>query len=287
MPNWKIAAVQMDARLADKTHNLAAVRSSLERCAVEHARLVVFPECILTGYGFGSKEEAWPHAEPIPGPSTQTLAADCKRLGLWAVVGTLEQGEKGRLFNAAVLVGPDGHLATYRKVHLPCLGVDRFTTPGDRPFAVHDLGGLRLGMNICYDGSFPEAARVLTLLGADLVVLPTNWPDAARKTVQYLVQARAFENAIYYAAVNRVGTEAGFHFIGHSRIVAPNGDLLAISEDDREAVLFAEIEPERARQKRVINIPKLYEVDRVGDRRPDLYGPLVEHFPGAPKRGTS
>ena len=93
----------------------------------------------------------------MPGPTTDLLAADCARLGVWAVVGLLERAGD-RLFNACVLVGPSGVTATYRKIHLPCLGVDRFTTPGDRPFAVHDLGGLRLGMSICYDGSFPETS---------------------------------------------------------------------------------------------------------------------------------
>src|SRR5262249_5376315 len=149
-----------------------------------------------------------------------------------------------RLFNACALVGPTGLVASYRKVHLPLLGVDRFATPGDRPFAVHDLGGLRVGMTICYDGSFPEASRVLTLLGADVVLLPTNWPPAARRTVQYLVQARALENHIYYAAVNRVGEERGFRFIGQSRIVDCNGDLLAAGGEGEE-MLYAELDPER------------------------------------------
>src|SRR6202030_44525 len=108
---------------------------------------------------------------------------------------------------------------TYRKAHRPFLGVDRFTAPGDRPFAVHDLGGLRVGIHICYDGSFPESARVLTLLGADLVVLPTNWPPGAAGTAKYLVPARALENQVFYAAVNRVGTERGFAFIGRTRII--------------------------------------------------------------------
>src|SRR5207302_9362026 len=149
--------------------------------------------------------------------------------------GLLERDEKGhKLYNACALVGPEGPASSYRKIHLPCLGVDRFVTPGDRPFAVHDLGGLRVGITICYDGSFPESARVLTLLGADLVVLPTNWPTGARSTVKYLVQARALENHIYYAAINRVGEERGFHFIGMSRIVDCEGELLAASLGDGE-----------------------------------------------------
>lgn len=275
MADWRIAAVQMDCRFADKRHNLEAIRSRLSEAARQGARLVVFPECALTGYAFDSKDAARPHAEPLPGPSTAVLLDDCRQLGTWAVVGLLEQ-DGDRLFNAAVLLGPAGQLASYRKVHLPCLGVDRFTAPGDRPFAVHDLGGLRLGMNICYDGSFPEAARVLALLGADLVVLPTNWPDGARRTAEYLVSARALENGIYYAAVNRVGSEGGFHFIGRSCIADCNGDPLAASVGDAEEILYADLNPERARRKRVVHIPGCYEVDRVGDRRPEMYGPLCE-----------
>jgi predicted amidohydrolase len=272
---WKIAAVQMDCRLGDCPHNLQRIRTELRQAAGEGARLVVFPECALGGYGFDSKEEAWPHAEPVPGPSTETLADDCRRLGAWAVVGMLERDEAtGRLYNTAALIGPAGVTATYRKIHLPCLGVDRFTAPGDRPFAVHDLGGLRVGINICYDGSFPESSRVLALLGADLIVLPTNWPPAARRNPQFVVQTRALENHVYYAAVNRVGEEAGFRFIGLSRIVDCNGDLLAGSDGDREEVLFAEIDPERARQKRIVNVPGKYEINRVGDRRPEMYGRL-------------
>jgi predicted amidohydrolase len=276
MAEWKIAAVQMDCRLADKEHNLRAVRARLAEAAGRGARLVVFPECILTGYCFESKEEASPYAELIPGPSTEALTADCRRLGVWAVVGLLERGAESRLFNACVLVGPAGQVEVYRKVHLPCLGVDRFTTPGDRSFAVHDLGGLRVGMTICYDGSFPEASRVLTLLGADLVVLPTNWPEAARKTAQYITPARALENHIYYAAVNRVGEERGFRFIGQSRLVQYSGDLLAVCDHDREEILYAEIDSAKARQKRIVHIPGCYEVDRIGDRRPEMYGALCK-----------
>src|SRR5262245_48693944 len=106
MPEWTIAAVQMDCRLADTRHNLGAVRARLAEAAAGGARLVVFPECALTGYSFEGLAEALPHAEPVPGPSTETLLADCRRLGVWAVVGLLERGGKGELFNACVLLGP-------------------------------------------------------------------------------------------------------------------------------------------------------------------------------------
>ncbi len=283
---WKIAAVQMDCRLGDKRRNLETIRARLREAAGSGARLVIFPECALTGYCFESKEEAWPHGESVPGPSTDAVAADCRALGVWAIFGMLERSaQDGGLFNACALVGPRGEPNSYRKIHLPFLGVDRFTTPGDKPFAVHDLDGLRVGMTICYDGGFPESARVLTLLGADLVVLPTNWPTGARTTVRYLVQARALENHIYYAAVNRVGEERGFQFIGQSRIVNCDGDLLAASEGESEETLYAELDPERARHKQIVKIPGKYELNRLADRRPEMYGPLCAPLPSQKTRG--
>src|SRR5258708_2343764 len=275
MATWRIAAVQMDCRLGDKSRNLTVIRDQLRLAAQRGARLAIFPECALTGYGFGSREEALPLAEPLPGPSTDAVAAECRALDVWAVFGLLERGGAGELFNACALVGPQGFVAGYRKIHLPFLGVDRFTTPGDRAFAVHDLGGPRVGINICYDSSFPESARVLMLLGADLVVLPTNWPPGAASTVCCLVQARALENHIYYAAVNRVGEERGFRFIGQSRVVGCDGGLLATAGEYDAEIIVADIDPAVARNKRLVKIPGKYELYRVADRRPAIYGPLT------------
>jgi len=270
----------MDCRLGDKGHNLATIRERLRVAANAGAHLVAFPECALTGYCLETVDEIRPLAEPLIGPSIGALAEDCRALGVWAVVGFLEQGgTSSQCFNAAVLVGPDGIVASYRKIHLPCLGVDRFATPGDRPFEVHDLGGLRVGINICYDGSFPEASRILTLLGADLIVLPTNWPTGARGTVRHLVQARALENHVYYMAVNRTGQERGFQFIGQSRIVNFDGELLAFSEGNADEILYADLDPQAAREKQVVNIPGKYEINRVADRRPEMYGVLCSQMP--------
>lgn len=275
MSLWKIAAVQTNPRLGDKAGNLTVIRARLEEAARLGARLVVFPECALTGYCFDSKDEAWPHGETIPGPSTSLLAEDCRRLGVWAALGMLEQRPAdGALFNACALVSPQGEIRSYRKIHLPFLGVDRFTTPGDRPFEVHDLGGLRLGILICYDGGFPESARCLMLQGADLVILPTNYPTGALSTLRILVPARALENWIYLAVVNRTGEERGFRFIGQSRIVDVTGEIMATATEQGEEIVLAEVDPERARRKRIVHIPGKYELDRVKDRRPGMYGPI-------------
>lgn len=274
MPDWNIAAVQFDCKLADKLANLRSMRVRLREAAEQGCRLIVFPECALAGYGFASRDEAIPHAESIPGPTTDLFVKDCRELNVYCVVGMLEYAEE-RLYNACALIGPSGLVGSYRKIHLPCLGVDRFVTPGDRPFAVHDIEGLRVGMNICYDGSFPEAARVLALLGADLIVLPTNWPEGARLAGSMLAPARALENHVYYLAANRVGEEAGFRFIGRSLIVDYRGEELATGAQDRDDIVQAVIDPIQARDKRVVILPGLYEVDRVGHRRPEMYAPLL------------
>ncbi len=288
-----IAVAQIDIALADRERNLARMIAVLEETAAKGAKLTVFPEAALAGYCYDSLDEARPQAEPIPGPSTRRLAEVCERLGVFVVYGLLEaearqeprpptvDGE--RLFNATALVGPQGVVGSYRKIHLPFLGMDRFTTPGDRPFAVHEAAGMRIGMNICYDGGFPEPARVLTLLGADLIVLPTNWPPGAQCMAGCAVNTRAMENNVYYAACDRVGDERGFHFIGLSKICDPTGRLLAEAAHDREEILYAEIDVEKARRKKIIRVPKLHEIDRIRDRRPEMYGPITQpkHQPEA------
>lgn len=277
----KIAGVQLDIALAEPSRNLDRMVEKLRETTGAGARLTVFPECAVPGYCFSSLEEARDFAEPILGPSTERMVAACKETGGYSVFGMLE-ADGPRVFNAAVLVGPEGVLGAYRKVHLPYLGVDMFTTAGDRPFAVHEAAGLRIGMNICYDAAFPEAARSLAILGADLIVLPTNWPPGAECTACSVISARALENGVYYIAVNRVGEERGFRFIGRSSICDTNGETLAVSQSTDEEVLYAEIDPERARNKHIIRVPGKHEIDRLADRRPEMYGELVK--PHALKR---
>ncbi len=270
-----VAGVQMDVRIGDVEANLAAIEQGFRDAAAQGARLVVFPECAVTGYCFDSLEEAWPWAQTLPGPLTERLGSLCRALDVWCVVGTLE-AEGTTLFNTAVLVGPGGLAGRYRKTHLPGLGVDRFVTPGDSPGEVLTCcDGLRIAMNICYDGSFPEPARCLALAGADLVVLPTNWPPGATTFARYLVNARALENNIYYLAVNRVGQERGFDFIGLSRLADTNGNDLAVLDHTQPGIVLGTIDPGIARNKHLIRVPGKHEIHRFRDRRPDLYGPIV------------
>lgn len=270
----KIAGVQMDVALGDPESNLSRLESALDETARQNAQITVFPECVVTGYCFESLEEAKPFAEPIPGPSVERLAAKCRELDVFAVFGMLEM-EGDDMFNACVLVGPDGLVGSYRKIHLPCLGIDQFTTSGDRPFEVLRAGEARIGMNICYDGSFPESSRIMALDGADLIALPTNWPPGADTFAKYAPNTRAMENNIYYIAVNRVGTERGFRFIGYSKILDTDGNPIDEATHERETILYGEIELERARTKRLVRVPGKHQIDRFADRRPEMYSRIV------------
>ncbi len=275
----KIAAVQIDIELGQVERNVARLSSSLRETARNGAALTIFPECALTGYCFPSLDDAKKYAQRVPGPATLELVAVCQELGVHAVFGTVEldgEGDASRVFNTAVLIGPSGIVGTYRKVHLPYLGVDKFATFGDRPFAVQAAGDVRVGLNICYDAAFPEAARSLTILGADLIALPTNWPPGAECVAGHVLNTRAMENAVYFAACNRVGTEAGFRFIGRSRICGPDGSTLATSNGDSEEILYADIDPALARMKRVVRKIGEHAIDRLADRRPEMYGLLTE-----------
>ena len=271
----KIAGVQMDVALGNVSANLEKMAAYLRQTSKAGAALTVFPECAATGYCFDRLSEVRKIAQPVPGPSTEALTRACKANNSYCVFGTLEsEGED--VFNAAVLLGPDGVIGTYRKVHLPFLGVDMFTTPGNRPFAVHIAGELRVGMNICYDASFPEAARSLALLGADVIVLPTNWPPGSECTAACCINARALENGVFYLAVNRVGTERGFTFIGQSRACDPVGNTIAMALGTNEEILYAEVDVARARNKHYVRVPGKHEIDRFADRRPEMYTLLTK-----------
>lgn len=271
----RVAGAQMDPRLGDVAHNLSRCLK-LMRTAVEGgAQLVVFPEAALSGYVFRSLEEAAPVAEPIPGPSTEAIAEACRRLQAFVVVGLLEkEGEK--YYNVSALIGPEGLIGKYRKLHLPYLGVDRFVCPGDLAPQVHETRLGRIGLSICYDLDFPEYPRVLALMGAQLLVTITNWPDDIEFVPDYVVQTRARENLVNHIAVNRAGEERGVRFIGRSKIVDPTGAALVEGKHFAEDLIFADLDPSAADQKHRVMIPGELEVDMLKDRRPEFYGLVAE-----------
>ena len=268
-----VAAAQIEPKLAEPERNLEACLARLEEAAAAGAELLVLPECAIPGYMFESAEEALPLAEEVPGPSSEVLERESRRLGMHVVCGLLER-DGDTLRNAAVLVGPDGLVGTYRKTHLPFLGVDRFVFPGDE-LTVYDTPLGRIGVEICYDLRFPEVTRTLALRGADIVAHPTNFPIAAKLQTELITVARAAENRIYLLTANRVGKERLGEFCGWSQIVDPYGTRLAEAGETEEALLVADVDVEKARDKDYV-IPGEYELYLFGHRRPELYGAIVE-----------
>ena len=270
----KVAAVQMDVKIFAKDLNLARVVAKLEEAVRAGAKIVVFPECALTGYCFTSRDEALPLAETVPGSSTEILAAAAKSLDCTAIVGMLEI-EGSTMYNSAAVVDPNGILGTYRKMHLPCLGIDWFNAVGDKPFPVFDTSHGKIGVNICYDCSIPEAARVLKLQGAQLLAIPTNWPVGA-DSWPHTPEVRATENHFNVIAADRVGDERGVRFAGHSKIVDFMGKLHAEGGETEEEILYAELDLAAADRNRVVRVPGQWEFDRIAARRPEMYKALTE-----------
>jgi len=271
----KIAAAQIEPKLMKIEDNLNKLLRAAKEAADKSADLVVFPECCLTGYVFNSRQEALPFAETVPGPSTKKVVSLCQELNMHIVFGLLEKGDD-RLFNAAVLAGPQGALWRYRKNHLPFQGVDRFADTGNEPFRVYQTTIGNIGLQICYDIVFPESSRIMTLLGADIIVLSTNFAERICDNLAHVISARAIENRVHVVSCNRVGIERGNSFGGLSKIVAASGRILAVASPHREEIIYGEVSLDSARQKHVVFSPGEFEVDQISDRRPELYGLITK-----------
>jgi 5-aminopentanamidase len=286
----RVAVAQMAPEQGATARNVDRVVERLGEAATRGAQLVVFPECALSGYLVDDIDELERVAEPIPGRATQRLAEACARWRVHAVVGILEQGTDA-IYNSAVLIGPGGVVGRYRKAHLPGLGLDRLVAHGNTPFAVYETPVGRVGLAICYDLRFPEAARLLALQGADLIAIPTAWPVMDRlappSTIpDVLTRARACENRVFLAVADRVGQERGRPFLGRSQLVDVFGGVVAEGGTGGEEILEAEFDLALARQKDFVYVPGEFETHWFGDRRTDLYAPLADPnlWPQSPRR---
>lgn len=275
MPTLRVAACQIDPQLGEVEANLARIARAVADAAAAGAVLAVLPEAAVTGYAFASLDEGRTVARHAGVVAAEVIAGLAESHRLTVICGTLEaQGDE--VFNAALISTPDGQRYTYRKMHLPFLGVDRFATPGPDAPSVVEVDGLRIGVLICYDLRFPEAARMCALDGADLIALPTNWPVGVDFHPGLFAPARAAENHCYLLACDRVGTERGTTFMGRSLLIDYDGHQLAVASDTDEELLIGEIDPEAARQTHVRRRPGEHEWDTIADRRPGLYRRLLE-----------
>ncbi|MEU1022805.1 carbon-nitrogen hydrolase family protein [Streptomyces sp. NPDC005904] len=265
MPALRTALLQSSGQLGSVSENLTALDDAAARAAAQGAGLLVAPELFLTGYAIG--DDIARLAEAADGPSATAIAEIAVRHRVGVVYGYPER-EGDVVFNSAQLIGPDGtRLANYRKTHLfGCFERDAFT-PGEQPVVQAELGGVRVGLMICYDVEFPENVRAHGLAGTDLLVVPTAQMHPFQFVAESVIPVRAFENQMYVAYVNRVGPEGEFEFVGLSTLAGPDGVARARAGRGTELVV-GDVDPDFLRASRETN-PYLR------DRRPGLYASLV------------
>ncbi len=290
-----VGLVQMRCE-ADPARNLAHAMDGIADAARRGAQVVCLPELFRTFYLCQSEDaRRFDWAEPIPGPSTEALAKQAAALGVSLIVSLFERRAPGLYHNTAVVLDEAGQLAgRYRKMHIPDdpLYYEKFYfTPGDLGFQVHSTAAGRLGVLVCWDQWFPEAARATALLGADVLFYPTaiGWQfeeaaavDAAQRDAWHTIQrAHAIANGLFVVGVNRVGHETlegaagtGIRFWGSSFVADPMGRMLAVAPDDAEAVLV--VDCDRGAVERVRR-----DWPFLRDRRIDAYHGLADRFSDA------
>jgi len=264
----KLAVAQTALVPGDPPANLAHALSLITQAAAQGAELVCLPECLNSGLAANLREAA----EPVPGPFTEALAEAARAGGLWVVSGMAEK-DGDALYNAAVVIAPDGTLkAVYRKCYLYLQEAEAFS-PG-RQACVMDMGFATAAVTICYDYVFPEYIRRLRLAGAQLLIHPTAWVDTddcrrwhypATEAYRAQCRVRALENGMFVLSANHYGPydEGGtLQCVGHSSIIAPWGEVLA-EVTEGSGVAVAEVDFARAEEWAATAAPYVKDFQRV------------------------
>ena len=277
----RVAVVQFDPQVGIQ-HSQANLEHSLElarEAAINGANLIVLPELANTGYLFGTRQEAFLHAELIPeGPSMQAWLDFARKHQVYLAAGLAER-DGVQLLDSAVLVGPGGFIGKYRKAHL-WNREKLWFTPGNLGFPVFDTPIGRIGLLICWDIWFPEVPRLLSLQGADIICSLNNWiwtppplfDDSGKCMASYLTMTAAHANNVFIAAANRIGEEQGERYLGCSLITGTNGwPIGKVASADEQTILYADIDLTSARSAPIWN--SLNDLHR--DRRVDVYESML------------
>ncbi|MFL6712671.1 MAG: carbon-nitrogen hydrolase [Sulfurifustis sp.] len=288
----RVGLVQHACR-EDRAANLAASIAGVRDAAERGAKLVLLPE-LHTGVYFCQTEDArnFDRAEAVPGPTTETLGAVAKELGVTIVGSIFERRAPGLYHNTAVVLDGTGKLVgRYRKMHIPDdpgYYEKFYFTPGDQGFIPVPDGGTNLGVLVCWDQWYPEAARLMALHGADILLYPTaiGWDprddvserERQRDAWRTIQRAHAIANGVPVVVCNRTGHEPdpsstgpGIQFWGSSFIAGPQGEILAEAPADRPTVLVADID-----RKRSENVRRIWPFFR--DRRIDAYAEITKRY---------
>jgi beta-ureidopropionase len=269
-----------------KERNIRKAEDLARQAAGNGARIICFPELATTIYFCFDRDRKWfETAEPVPGPAVDRLARVASETKT-VIVYPLYENDRGALFNTAAVLGPDGRLiGKYRKMSIPQIlrtmkagetpADERFFfTPGNLGFPVFDTPwGVKIGVLICYDRHFPEAARALGLKGAHLVVVPTaTYRDWIREVWEVELRGHAIANMFYVGGVNKVGKDVGGppdrSYFGSAVFIDPRGNVIGRAGDKEDEILYADIDPKACEDTR-----DLWGFFKF--RRPDAYGEIV------------
>lgn len=274
---FKAAALQLSATVGDVEGNVTKAIAMLREAAADGASLICLPEMFNTGY-FSHTSHAdpayWDLGEDLDdSPTLRRIGAAAKEVGAWVLAPIVERGAAGIYHNTSVLVNSDGDVAgVYRKVHVPwsLTAWEKFYFRPGYEFPVFNSPFGRLGVQTCYDRDFPEGFRALALGGAEVVLVPAGAPRALADIWRQICRVRAYENGVWLLGIGLTGRadEEHHEMVAHSLAVAPDGDVVA-SLGAEEAVLIADIDLDRIEAARRKRFP-------LRDRRPELYGALVE-----------
>jgi len=262
----KIGFLQYSPAFGDVQKTIATIEGLRSRFS--GAELLVLPELCNSGYNFLSRTQARDFSESVESSSFLTYLIDVCSQGCFHIVTGFNERDHDRLYNTAALVGPSGLVGLYRKLHL-FQNEKAFFTPGDLGLPVFDIGKARIGMLICFDWIFPEAWRILSLKGADVICHPSNLvlPDLAQRGVP----AHALMNRVFTITANRTGTERDLTFTGRSIICDTSGVVIASATKDEECVRMVDVDIATARTKSITARNDIF-----ADRRPEEYSLLCE-----------
>ena len=264
----------------DVGRNVERAAELVREAGANGAQLISLPELATSIYFCHEMDRKYLElAEPIPGPSTETIGKAAKDADAYVVFPLYERGDDGQLYNSAAFIDRGGEVVgVYRKNHIPLMkfegvqGIEKYYfRPADGSYPVFrtDLG-ITVGITICYERHFPEGPRSLALAGADVIFVPTATP-AGREIWDLELRAMAIANQLWVGGVNRVGRDQGgsdMEFYGSSLFSAPDGEVVAQGGDGGEEIVYAEIDTALSAKLRE-------EWGFFRDRRPELYGEIA------------
>jgi beta-ureidopropionase len=263
----------------ERQDNVAKALRMMADAAQAGAQLIAFPEMSVDPFfpQYRAEQRFFDWGIPVPGPLTDRFQAQAARLGLATVINVFERAAPGRYYDCSPVFDTSGnYLGKQRMTHIlegPGYNERYYYWQGDSEYPVFDLGPARIGVAICYDRHFPEGLRALALGGADLILVPTATASLEaqfRAVWEIEMQAAAVANGVFVAVANRAGVDGTLTFFGRSFAVDPYGQVLARAPEDDVALLLIDLDLGLIEQAR-------RDMPFLRDRRPETYGPLVEH----------